>query len=92
MVGKIVYLRQNYHFGPLKISMYLKSYHDITINPSRVWNILKRLGISRLPSSQRYKRHKDRWTRYAEPLSGHRVQVDVKFIEPLPGYRKKCYQ
>jgi transposase InsO family protein len=92
VVGKIVYLRQNYHFGPQKISMYLKRYHDITISPSGVWNILKRLGISRLPSSQRYKRHKDRWKRYEKPLPGHRVQVDVKFIEPLPVTRKKYYQ
>src|ERR1700722_17117638 len=92
VVGKIVYLRENYHFGPHKISMYLQRYHDITISPSGVWNILKRLGISRLPSSQRYKRHKDRWKRYEKPLPGHRVQVDVKFIDPIPGSRKKHYQ
>ena len=29
VVGKIMYLRQNYHFGPRKISMYLKRYHDV---------------------------------------------------------------
>jgi transposase InsO family protein len=92
VVGKIVYLRENYHFGPQKISMYLKRYHDITISPSGVWRILNRLGISRLPSSQRYKRHKDRWKRYEKKLPGHRVQVDVKFIEPLPGTKKKYYQ
>jgi transposase InsO family protein/transposase-like protein len=92
VVGKIVYLRENYHFGPQKISMYLKRYHDITISPSGIWNILHRLGISRLPSSQRYKRHKDRWKRYEKKLPGHRVQVDVKFIEPLPGTKKKYYQ
>ncbi len=34
VVGKIMYLRQNYHFGPHKIAMYLKRYHDITISPS----------------------------------------------------------
>jgi transposase len=28
IVGKILYLRQNYHFGPGKIAMYLKRYHD----------------------------------------------------------------
>jgi hypothetical protein len=26
IVGKIIYLRQNYHFGPTKIAMYLKRY------------------------------------------------------------------
>lgn len=92
VVGKIIYLRQNYHFGPHKIAMYLKRYHEIEISPSGVWRILKRLGMSRLPSSQRYKRHKDRWKRYEKPQPGHRVQVDVKFIAPLAGARKKHYQ
>lgn len=92
VVGKIVYLRRNYHFGPHKISMYLKRYHDVEISPSGVWRILKRLDMSRLPASQRYKRHVDRWKRYEKPLPGHRVQVDVKFIAPLKGSRKKHYQ
>ena len=92
VVGKIIYLRQNYHFGPQKISMYLKRYHDVEISHSGVWRILKRLDLNRLPASQRYKRHTDRWKRYEKPLPGHRVQVDVKFIEPLPGTRKKHYQ
>lgn len=92
VVGKIIYLRSNYHFGPQKIAMYLKRYHDIEISPSGVWRILKRLDMNRLPSSQRYKRHKDRWKRYEKALPGHRVQVDVKFIEPIGGSRKKHYQ
>jgi transposase InsO family protein len=92
VVGKIVYLRQHYHFGPMKISMYLKRYHDIEIGHSGVYRILKRLGLNRLPSSQRYKRHTQRWKRYEKPLPGHRVQIDVKFIEPIAGSRKKHYQ
>jgi transposase InsO family protein len=92
IVGKIIYLRQHYHFGPHKISMYLKRYHDIAISPSGVWRILKRLELNRLPSSQRYKRHTQRWKRYEKPLPGHRVQIDVKFIEPIAGSRKKHYQ
>jgi hypothetical protein len=92
VVGKIIYLRSNYHFGPQKIAMYLKRYHDIEISPSGVWRILKGLDMNRLPASQRYKRHKDRWKRYEKALPGHRVQVDVKFIEPIAGSRKKHYQ
>ena len=65
---------------------------DVTVSLSGVWRILKRLDMNRLPSSQRYKRHRQRWKRYEKPLPGHRVQVDVKFIEPLPGTRKKHYQ
>jgi hypothetical protein len=32
--GKILYLRQNYHFGPGKIAMYLKRYHDVEVSQS----------------------------------------------------------
>ncbi len=92
VVGKIIYLRQTYHFGPHKIAIYLKRYHDIELSPSGIWRILKRLDMSRLPSSQRYRRHRDRWKRYEKPEPGHRVQVDVKFISPLPGSRRKYYQ
>jgi transposase InsO family protein len=92
VVGKIIYLRQHYHFGPAKIAMYLKRYHDVQISHSGVWRVLKRLDLNRLPASQRYKRHDRRWKRYEKPLPGHRVQVDVKFIQPLPGSRRKHYQ
>jgi transposase InsO family protein len=92
VVGKVIYLRQTYHFGPHKIAMYLKRYHDIELSPSGIWRILKRLDMSRLPSSQRYRRQRERWKRYEKPEPGHRVQVDVKFISPLPGSRRKYYQ
>jgi len=48
--------------------------------------------MSRLPASQRYRRHVDPWRRYEKPLPGHRVQIDVKFIAPLQGTRRKHYQ
>jgi hypothetical protein len=92
VVGKIVYLRRNYHFGPHKIldgSQALSRHRGLTLG---VWRILRRLDMSRLPASQRYRRHVDRWKRYEKPLPGHRVQIDVKFIAPLQGSRKKHYQ
>lgn len=91
VAGKIVYLRQSYHFGPLKIAMYLKRYHDITISSSGVWRILVRLDMNRLPASQRYKRRELRWKRYEKARPGHHVQKDVKFLEPLPGAGKRRY-
>jgi transposase InsO family protein len=92
VVGKIIHLRSHYHFGPQKISMYLARYHEVKISPSGVWRILKKLGMNRLPSSQRYKPHNKRWHRYEKPQPGHRLQIDVKFIEPLAGSTKKHYQ
>jgi transposase len=92
VVGKIISLRQHYHFGPAKIAIYLRRYHDIQISYSWVWRVLKRLDLNRLPASQRYKRHDRRWQRYEKPLPGYRVQLDVKFIAPLAGSRRKHYQ
>src|SRR5215831_8654138 len=72
VVGKIIYLRQNYHFGPAKISMYLKRYHDVEISNSGVWRILKRVDLSRLPACQRYQRHDRKWKRYESRCPGTR--------------------
>ena len=59
-----------------------------------MWRILKRLELNRLPASQRYKRLDKRWQRYEKQLPGHRVQIDVKFVQPIPGItpRRKFYQ
>jgi len=94
VVGKIIHLRQNYHFGPMKIAMYLERYHGITMSPSGIWRILKRLDMNRLPASQRYKRHNERWKRYEKQRPGHQLQVDVKFIDAIPGTgrARKHYQ
>jgi transposase len=77
VIERIIYLRQNYHFGPFKIAMYLKRYHDISVSQSGVWRILRRLDLSRLPTSQRYKRHQERWKRYEKQRPGLSVQIDV---------------
>lgn len=92
IIAKIIYLRENYHFGPWKIQMYLKRYHDVQISKSGVWRILKRLLINKLPSNQRYKKHEDRWKRYEKPQPGHRIQIDVKFLERIKDSRKRYYQ
>jgi transposase len=84
IVEKIVHLRRTYHFGPAKIVMYLARYHEVTISSSGVWRILKRLDLNRLPTSQRYQRRDRRWKRYEKAQPGHRLQIDVKFIEALP--------
>ena len=75
--------------------MYLPRYHDLTISCSGGWRILKRLDMNRLPSSQRYKPHKQRWKRYEKQGPGHHVQVDVKFLTPIKdknGKLRKHYQ
>ncbi len=75
VIEKILWLRQQYHFGPQRISMYLARYHDVTISPSALWRILHKLGLNRLSASQRYKRTQTRWKRYEKQCPGHQLQV-----------------
>jgi hypothetical protein len=43
--------------------MYLAGYNEVTISTSGVWRILKRPGLKRLSTSQRYQRRMLRWNR-----------------------------
>jgi transposase len=72
VVGKIVYLRQHYHFGPHKIAMYLKRYHDVQISLSGIWRILKRLDMSRLPDATGVTSTDGSATRSRCPVTGSR--------------------
>ena len=75
-----------------KIAMSLKRYHELVVSTSSVWRILRRLGLSRLPASQRHVPYHKRWQRYEKPEPGHHVQIDVKFIAPLKRSRAGHYQ
>jgi transposase InsO family protein len=41
---------------------------------------------------QKYQPHHKRWKRYEKPKPAHRLQVDVKFLERIPGTAKRLYQ
>jgi transposase InsO family protein len=92
VVSKILYLRENYHFGPGKIADYLHRFHQLSIARSSVHRILGRHGLNRLPANQKPRPHKHRWQRYEKPQPGHRLQLDVKFLERIPGTRKRLFQ
>jgi transposase InsO family protein len=92
VVSKILYLRQHYHFGPGKIADYLKRFHQIAIATSSVHRILGTHGMNRLPANQKHRPHKHRWQRYEKAQPGLRLQVDVKFLERIPGTRKRLFQ
>ena len=92
VVSKMLYLRQRYHFGPGKIADYLRRFHQCSVAISSVHRTLVRHGINRLPASQKHRPHAKRWQRYEKPQPGHRLQLDVKFLERIPGTRKRFYQ
>src|SRR5262245_10936051 len=92
VVSKILYLRQHYHFGPGRIADYLKRFHQQSLAVSSVHRILVRHGMARLPANQKHRSHEKRWRRDEKPQPGHRLQVDVKFLERIPGSRTRLYQ
>ena len=92
VVSKILYLRQTYHFGPRRIADYLKRFHAITLAMSSVHRILCRHGLRWLPANQKHRSHGVRWIRYEKAQPGHRLQLDVKFLERIPGTQKRLYQ
>ena len=92
VVSKILYLRQHYHFGASRIAAYLRRFHEIAIAGSSVHRILTRHGMRRLPANQKHQPHGKRWQRYEKPQPGHRLQLDVKFLERIPGTRRRLYQ
>jgi hypothetical protein len=48
--------------------------------------------MPRLPANQKHQPHGKRWQRYEKPQPGHRLQLDVKFLERIPGTRRRLYQ
>jgi transposase InsO family protein len=92
VISKILYLRQHYHFGAGRIAAYLLRFHQIEIANSSVHRILTRHGMARLPANQKHQPHGKRWQRYEKPQPGHRLQLDVKFLERIPGTRRRLYQ
>ena len=75
------------HFG--QIADYLQRFHGRSVACASVHRILRRHGMNRLPANQKYRRHTQRWTRYEKAQPGHRLQVDVKFLERIPGTRQR---
>jgi transposase InsO family protein len=92
VVSKILYLRQQYHFGAGRIAAYLQRFHQVAVARSTVHRLLGKHGMGRLPANQKHRARGRRWQRYEKPQPGHRLQVDVKFLERLPGSRKRLYQ
>ena len=49
IVEKILYLRQKYHLGPVRIMWYMARYHQMRVSDATIYRVLKRHGVNRLP-------------------------------------------
>lgn len=77
---KILDMRKEYHFGPDRISLYLKRYHGITVCDAAVYRTLKRNGLNRLPKNTARRSPGPHYKSYEKTVPGHHIQVDVKFL------------
>jgi len=91
---KVIYLRKKYHFGPERIYMYLKRFHNIQTTESSVYRILRRNGMSRLPANTKRQSPGPQIKLYEKQTPGHHVQMDVKFLnfKNKDGEKIKRYQ
>jgi transposase InsO family protein len=78
--------------SPNRARLACARFHELSIATSSVHRILVRHGLGRLPANQKHRPHKQRWKRYEKPQPGHRLQMDVKFLERIPGTRRRLYQ
>jgi transposase InsO family protein len=77
---QIIHLRKTYHFGPERIVLYLKRYHDITVSDAGVYRALKRNGLNRLPANTPRRSPGPSYKLYQKQVPGHHIQMDVKFL------------
>ena len=92
VVGKIMYLRQSYHFGPHKIAMYLKRYHETR-------SARRGCGASSAVWTSTGCRARSVTSATRSGGSGMRSlsrdtasKFDVKFISPVGAAGKRFYQ
>ena len=65
---------------------------DPKMMDSSVHHILTRHGLNLLPVNHKRKLAGRQWKRYEKPQPGHRLQLDVKFLERIAGTQKRLYQ
>jgi hypothetical protein len=78
--------------GAGRIADYLQRFHQLKVARSSVHRILLRHGLNLLPANHKRKLAGRAWKRYEKPQPGHRLQLDVKFLERIAGTRKRLYQ
>ena len=89
----ILYVRNEFQLGPLRISWYLARYKNMIVSQSGVRGVLLRHGLNKLPRNTR-KRSPATFKRYEKLVPGHQVQIDVKFLffKDKQGQRIKRFQ
>jgi transposase InsO family protein len=79
LAERIIALRKETGYGPKRLAFFLKRDHGLIVGPARIHAVLRRAGL--LSTRERRRRRKARVYHVSEP--GHKVQVDVKYLDKL---------
>lgn len=89
VIARILILRQQRHYGPLRMSLYVKEKYNWFVSKKTVYKIYQEYGMNRLRYKKRWQRYPQR---YAKDLPGDRVQMDTKFLDKAAFAGKQYYQ
>lgn len=78
VVEKIKYYRKRYHYGPERISDYLRDNHQMIVCCSTIRRIILREGL--ILKKYRTKKVNPHKKRYELPWPGQMVQLDIKYV------------
>lgn len=79
VIGLMLDIRERFHFGKLRICSHLLQHHSLRLSPSTVARILHRHECQPL---KRYRKEQP-VVRYARPVPGDRLQLDLCKIAPV---------
>ncbi len=89
VVATILMLRQQRHYGPTRMSYYIKQKYNWFVSKTTIHKLYKEHGINRLRYRKKWQRYPQR---YEKAMPGDRIQIDVKFLDKLAFQGKQYYQ
>jgi len=85
----IIELRLKRHYGPARMSWYIRQKYGWFVSKNTIWRLYKEYGLNKLKYKTKWQRYPQR---YDKAYPGERVQVDVKFLDKTSFAGKRYYQ
>ncbi len=89
VVATILMLRQQRHYGSMRMSFYLKEKYNWYVSHQTIQKLYREHGMGRLKYKKQWRRYPQR---YEKAMPGDRVQMDVKFLDKTAFAGKRYYQ
>lgn len=88
LVRLIAKLRQQTHYGPVRLQWLLFEHKGLTVSRWGIYQALKRQGLI----TRGRRRYKKDYRLYNLPRPGQEVQIDTKYLDLIPGTGRRWFQ